>query len=471
MNKWINNNTFAKVLALAVSVLLWSMVHWNNDTPTPTAKIDTRIIENVKVQPFGLDEKKYILSAMDTDRVRIEIKGKKMDLISAFSDEYKIRLDLSKAKVGTSTLPLSVDLPKGLELVNIQPSTVTVNIEERNTATFPVTIVTKGTPAEGYTLGQITPQPATVKVTLPESELREVAKVQGSVSIDGEDGTLKEKRVKLAAYDKQGQEIQGAVLEPSSVTVDIVISPPYKEVPIELQYIGKLPEGLVISKALPSATKVKLYGPQDELAGIKSYSEINVDLSKITAAGTVVLPVDLTPPPGFEKIEPSSLQVEITTVSNSQRVIDDIPIMIKNDNASGLSADIVNPASKTMSLALNGAPGLLDSLTKNDIQLIASIDGLSPGTHEVTLQVILPRYVSRADPGTPLTATVEIKDKSKPAVTHPDPGTDDKGKEQGNDAGTQTNEKTEEPLPPDSSTSTDNPPDGSTNETGETENN
>lgn len=49
MNKWINNNTFAKVLALAVSVLLWSMVHWNNDTPTPTAKIDTRIIENVKV--------------------------------------------------------------------------------------------------------------------------------------------------------------------------------------------------------------------------------------------------------------------------------------------------------------------------------------------------------------------------------------------------------------------------------------
>ncbi|MDR9856976.1 CdaR family protein [Paenibacillus sp. VCA1] len=466
MNKWINNNNFAKVLALAVSVLLWSMVHWNNDTPTPTAKIDTRIIENVKVQPFGLDEKKYILSAMDTDRVRIEIKGKKMDLLSAFSDEYKIKLDLTHAKVGTSTLPLSVDLPKGLELVNIQPASVTVNIEERNTATFPVTIVTKGTPAEGYILGKITPQPATVKVTLPESELREVAKVQGTISIDGEDSTMKEKRVKLAAYDKQGKEIEGAVLEPSSVTAEIVISPPYKEVPIELQYTGKLPDGLVISKAQPSVTKVKLYGPQDELSGVKSYSNISVDLSQITGAGTIVLPVDLTPPPGFEKIEPSSLQVEITTVSHSQRVIDAIPITIKKDNQSGLTADIINPSSKTMSLALTGAPGLLNSLTKDDIQLIASIDGLSPGVHDVTLQVILPRYISRADPGTPLTATVEIKDESTPTITHPNSGGDDKGQE--NNTGKPTNTETGGTGTQDSSTEQQN---GSTNETGETDNN
>lgn len=76
MNKWINNNNISKVLALAVSILLWSMVHLNDVTPTPTAKIDSRIIDNVKVQAFGLDEKKYILSAMDTDQVQLEVKGK-----------------------------------------------------------------------------------------------------------------------------------------------------------------------------------------------------------------------------------------------------------------------------------------------------------------------------------------------------------------------------------------------------------
>ncbi|MDR0270989.1 CdaR family protein [Paenibacillus sp.] len=438
MNKWINNNNFAKVLAIAVSILLWSMVHLNNDTPTPTAKIDTRIIENVKVQPYGLDEKKYILSAMDHDRVRIEIKGKKMDLDFAFSGEYKIKLDLTNAKVGTSTLPLSVVLPKGLEVVNIQPSTVSVNIEERNTATFPVTIVTKGTPAAGYQLGKVTPQPATVKVTLPESELREVVKVQGTITIDGENSALKEKRVKLAAYDKQGLEIDGAVLEPTSVLAEVTIVPPYKEVPIELQYTGKLPEGVVISKAQPNISKVKLYGPQETLTGVKSYSDISVDLSKITTAGTIVLPVDLTPPSGFEKIEPSSLKVEIITVANSQRVIDDIPITIKNNTGGSLQAEIINPASKTMSLALNGAPGLLNSLTKDDIQLIASIDGLKPGTHEVTLQVVLPRYISRADPGTPLTASIEIKEKSTPAVTSPDPGADGKGLDKNPDTGTET---------------------------------
>ncbi|GIP30538.1 hypothetical protein J23TS9_56680 [Paenibacillus sp. J23TS9] len=430
MNKWINNNNFAKILALAVSFLLWSMVHWNNDTPTPTGKIDTRIIENVKVQPYGLDEKKYILSAMDTDRVRIEIKGKKTDLLTAFSGEYKIKLDLSNAKVGTSTLPLSVDIPKGLEIVNIQPSAVTVNIEERNTATFPVTIMTKGMPAEGYQLGKVTPQPATVKVTLPESELREVAKVQGTVTIDGEDSSVKEKRIKLIAYDKKGQEIEGAVLEPSSVTAEVIISPPYKEVPIELQYTGKLPEGLVISKAQSNVSRIKLYGSQEALAGVKSYTNISVDLSQITQAGTIVLPVDLTAPSGFEKIEPSSLQVEITTVSNSQRVINDIPITIKNDDSSDLQANIITPASRMMSLTLNGAPGLLNSLTKDDIQLIASVGNLKPGTHEVTLQVVLPRYISRLDQGSPLTATVEVKENpTAPTTTTPETGTDGKGKD------------------------------------------
>ncbi|MBE9915310.1 hypothetical protein G8C92_14855 [Paenibacillus donghaensis] len=461
MNKWINNNNFAKILAIAVSIILWSMVHLNNDnTPTPTTKIETRIIENVKVQPYGLDEKKYILSAMDTDRVRIEIKGKKMDLISAFTGEYRIKLDLTNAKVGTSTLPLSVDLPKGLEVVNIQPSSVTVNIEERNTATFPVSIVTKGTPAEGYLLGKIAPQPATVKVTLPESQLREVAKVQGIMTIDGEDATMKDKRVKLSVYDKQGQVIEGAVLDPPSVSIDVPITPPYKEVPIEMKYTGKLPEGLVISKAQANVSKVKLYGPQEALAGVKSYSNINVDLSKITTAGTVVLPVDLTPPPGFEKIEPSSLQVEITTVSNSQRVINDIPITIKNDSGGSLQATITNPASKTMSLALNGAPGLLNTLTKNDIQLIASIDGLKPGTHEVTLQVILPRYVSRADPGTPLIATIEIKETAnKPAVTNPDTGTG------GNEADKNPGAGPEEQVGTDTADPTENQ--GTTGDTGE----
>ena len=472
MNKWINNNNFAKILALAVSLLLWSMVHLNSDTPTPTAKIDTRIIENVKVQPYGLDEKKYILSAMDTDRVRIEIKGKKTDLLSAFSGEYKIKLDLSNAKVGTSTLPLSVDIPKGLEIVNIQPSTVTVNIEERNTATFPVSIVTKGAPAEGYQVGTITPQPATVKVTLPESELREVAKVQGTVTIDGEEGTVKEKRVKLTAFDKKGQEIEGAVLDPASVTAEVVISPPFKEIPIELQYTGKLPEGLVISKAQLSASRVKLYGSQEELAGVKSYTDISVDLGQITQAGTIVLPVDLTAPSGFEKIEPSSLQVEITTVSNSQREVSGIPITIKNDN-SDLEAAIVSPASRTMSLTLSGAPGLLSSLTKDDIQLIASVGNLKPGTHQVTLQLVLPRYISRVDQGSPLTATIEVKEKaSAPVTTSPDTGTDGKGKDknqnQNSNPGNPSGTGTEEPggTKPDDSPVEAPDPSGDTGEAG-----
>ncbi|WP_052020608.1 CdaR family protein [Paenibacillus pini] len=413
-----------------MSIILWAMVHLDDVTPTPSTRIETKIIDNIKVQPFGLNEKKYVLIGMEPQEVRLEVKGKRTDITSLFSDEYKVRIDLSKATTETKTVPLKFELPSGVSVVSAVPSEITVYIEKRNSANFPVTIVTKGTAAEGYQAGKVAMDPATVKVTLPESELSDVDKVQGIVAIDGQSSSIKGKRVKLVAYDKRGRELKDAVLDPSSVTVDVPITPPYKAVPIELQYTGNLPEGLVISKATLSSTEVKLYGSQEDLAGVKSYTDVEVDLTQIKEPGTMVLPVDLTLPSGFEKIEPSSLQVEITTVSNSQRVIDDIPITIKGES-SKLKATITSPSSQKMSLTLNGAPGLLNSLTKDNVQLIASVSNLNPGTHEVTLQVVLPRYISRVDQGKPLTATIEIKGNT--TANNAGSGTSSDGKDKDKD--------------------------------------
>lgn len=268
MDKWMKNNTVVKILALAVSMLLWGMVHLDDVTQTPSATIDTKIIDNIKIQPFGLDESKYILTAMDTDNVRLEVRGKRTDITSIFFDEYKVKLDLSNVGPGTVTLPLIAEHPSGVTVASMQPSMVTVIIEERHSNSYPVTIVAKGTAAEGYQLGDIVIEPSSVQVTLPESDLKNVSKVQGTIDLDGATEDVVEKRVKISAYNENGELIEGAVLEPATVSVRVPVIPPSTRVPIELQYKGTLPNGLVLSGAVLDVEEVVLSGPREALLGV-----------------------------------------------------------------------------------------------------------------------------------------------------------------------------------------------------------
>ncbi|HEY2491719.1 MAG TPA: CdaR family protein [Paenibacillus sp.] len=419
MDRWLKNNNVVKILAIALSILLWAIVHLDNSTPTPTTTIDSKVIDNIKVQPFDLDDSKYVLSAMDTDNVRMEVRGRRSDITSLFNEDYRVRLDLSHVKEGTNTLPLTYDLPFGVELVSMQPKAVTVIIERRETASYPVNIVTKGMLAEGYKAEAPVIDPSTVKVTLPSTSLADVVKIEGTVEIDGHTETFTQKKVKLAAYNSKGQEVKDAIIEPSSVSVEIPLTAPSINVPISIQYTGSLPEGLVLSEVTPNISQVKLYGPQDKLVGMNSYNDVMVDLSLVKQSGKSALSIDLKPPAGLVRIEPSTIQVEVDAVSVGEKTVDGIPITIEGmDN--GIQATIISPTDKSVTMKLTGAASLLNNLSKEDIKIVAHVQDLKPGSHEVKLEVTLPRFITAADKE-PLTATIEIKDKSIPSTAEPEP--------------------------------------------------
>ena len=95
-------------------------------------------------------------------------------------------------------LPVMVNLPRGLENIEVQPSNVTVVLERMLTKEFEVKSSTEGTPGKGYKIGQPIVKPnSRVHVTLPEDEMDEVAFVGGTVSVDGEEETVNDKKMKL----------------------------------------------------------------------------------------------------------------------------------------------------------------------------------------------------------------------------------------------------------------------------------
>ncbi|AZK46068.1 CdaR family protein [Paenibacillus lentus] len=419
MDKWLSHNNVAKVIALIVSIILWAMVHLDSGTPVaPTPVVNTKVIPNVKIQVVGFDSDNYVLAGLETDKVRLEVRGKRTDITTNFSD-YKVKLDLSDVEPGTSSQPLTHELPPGVQLVSMSPSIVKVTIEAKQSKDVTVNIVTKGQPAQGMQLGSpVVSGSGVVRVTLPESELVELGRVQGVVDINGIAEPIKGKSVKLVAYDKQGREMKNARIVPSSVDVDIPITKLYKNVPLEIREVGQLPDGLVVSSVESDVNGVAIYGSKEVIDGISSYS-VFVDLSQFKGTNQTRYTVDLTPPEGSEKIEPSSVTITVKVEPPGEKQINNIPITLKQDNQQ-LTATILEPAENKISLQVLGAQEVLDKLKPEDIKITADLSGLGPGTHMVPVEITLPLHVGLAESDNSRQISVEIVENVEPAQTEPE---------------------------------------------------
>lgn len=453
MDKWLSQNNVAKIIALIISIVLWAMVHIDSGTPvSPTTVMNSKVINNIKIEVTGFDSEKYVLYDLEPDNVTMEVKGKRTDLTMSFSD-YRVKLDLKNIGPGTTTLPLSPEVPPGVTLISMSPSYIKVTIEAKETIEMPVTIVTKGTPAEGMQLGSPVLTGADhVNVTLPQSELQEIQKVQGTVDVTDLTESVKGKTVKLTAYDKHGQEMKNAEIEPASVEVDVPINKLYKSVPLEVNHTGSLPTGYVLSGISTDVEGVALYGPKQSLDAITSFP-VTVDLGQFVGTSETNYTVNLAPPEGIDAIEPTTAQVTVKIEPAASRTIDNISVNLLNLSES-LEAKFLNAADQHISLTVLGSQDQLGRLGTEDILATADLSGLVAGTHTVPIAIKLPDYIDLAEPGYNHSIQIELTEIADPAATVPD----DSNAETGNGGA----DNSVPPTEPADNTETDTQDDGGT---------
>ncbi|WP_172197154.1 CdaR family protein [Saccharibacillus qingshengii] len=432
MDKWLGNNTAAKIIALAVALILWAMVHVDTDTPTITRNTQgNQTIANLAIEPYGLDDEKYVLQSVVPQRISVEVAGQRSQITSLLpSTEYQVKMDLSRVtEPGQYTVPLQFDPPAGVELLSIEPSRVTVTIEEKVTQEFNAVILTTGVPADGFTeLDPVFEEGNAVKVTLPESEMKQVQKIQGEMSVDGANESISG-RVKLVAYANNGEVLDDAVITPAAIKVQIPISSNVssvssKTLPLNVSYSGDLPDGLVLAGVEAGANQVTLYGPKGVLEGMDSYPPVTLDLGEVKAEGSTRYKEALAAPDGIERIEPSSVEFTVNVVPFAEKTIENVPVALTGQTA-GTDAKITDPVSGKMNVTVKGAPSRLAEITAADIGLTADLSGLNAGSHNVRLKVELPDYI-RMDEASAPSVTVEIAAAAEetkpdtPVTTEPD---------------------------------------------------
>lgn len=408
MDKWLHHPTAVKLVALALGIIMWAVVHYeppDSRTTDTSSLTETKKIESVKVQAYGLDERNYKLVSLEPQTVTVTVRGTRSDFLLANTEDYKVLVDLREVVPGRNTMPLQAELPRGVTLVanGISPGTLEVQVEQLLTKEFEVGVTVEGTPAEGFKSGTPIVKPSNrVHVTLPENEMGTVERVGGVISVEGEKATLKDKSVKLVVYDKAGNAIENALIEPAILEVEVPITHPFKTVPLQIRLSGKMPTGLSILTFKPDVEQVTVYGPQADLDKLE-FLETTVELDSLQNSGKVPVVLKATAP--IIEITPKQFDISVEVVLSGTRNLEGLAIEF-NDLGEGLSVQPTAPSTGRADITIQGAPSNLDRLQPGDVDVIADLAGKGPGTYTVPLIVNLPRFVEQA--GGTSSITLEI---------------------------------------------------------------
>lgn len=295
-------NLGLKALSLAIAVILWYGVSRDS-----VVERSIRVPVEFQNIPEGLQ-----IVGDAPGSVDVRVRGASSLLSRIEAGDIVAVLDMQTARSGQRIFHVITDevrVPVGIEIAQVNPSTVTLQFEPTGSRTVRVVPIVQGEPAQGHVVGAITSDPPSVEVVGPESRLRALKEattepvqignaarpVTERVTVGVVDGTLRLKTTKTA-----------------TVTVDIRPAPIERTVRgVRVQFrnvaIGRA------ARTRPDTVSAVVRGQREYVARLASADlGVYVDLSSL-GPGRYMLPVKSEETEQYRvlRTDPATVQVTI----------------------------------------------------------------------------------------------------------------------------------------------------------------
>jgi YbbR domain-containing protein len=206
-------NLGLKFLSTCIAGMLWLVV------------AGERVVERVLRAPVEFQNLPNGLELVGNlpDTVEVRLRGSSGALSRMAAGDLAAVLDLRSARPGRRLFhltPSQVTVPYGINVVQVGPSTLTMEFETSGVRTVPVAPDIEGRPAAGFEVTQVTSDPATVQVAGPESALKRLdAAVTEPVTVNGETRSVRE----VVTIGVQDASLR--LVTPQTAVVTVTISP------------------------------------------------------------------------------------------------------------------------------------------------------------------------------------------------------------------------------------------------------
>jgi len=385
LRKWFTTNRNAKIGSMLLAIGVWSFAV---SGATRTDVFPGAIPISLAHVPANLAAS----LSVSTVQVRISAQAALWRQLSPSS--FAATIDLSNLGPGTSEVPVqATSLVPNVQLVDVIPRTVVVQLEPVTTKNLPVQVRTDGTPAAGYFPSDATTDPATVSVRGPESVVNQLSHVTAVVDVNGA-STNKDSSATLQVIDDSGHALTSVAITPNTATVHQPLTKlaATKTVGIQVVTTGTPTAGKLVSPKATKPVTVTIAGGQSQVSSITTIATKPIDVSGFTQDTTVKSSLDV--PAGITVIDQSSIDVSFSvTNQQSTRSIG------ANLAYSNLPADrhVVSADPAAPTVVVTGSADVLAKLAGSDVVLTIDLSGAVAGTKQIVLssaQLTLPPGVT-----------------------------------------------------------------------------
>ena len=390
------NNLGLKIIALFFSAFLWLIVV-NVDNP-----IGSRTFQDIPVTVVNDDIIKSsgeVYQVLGEDTVSVVVYANREIRQKLRAEDLVVTADVSQMDTTTNLIPITVDIPDygdDYESAVAVPRNLRIQREKSGSKVLALTVDTGGTtPRDGYTLGDLTVDPANVTITGPQSALDKIDRAAARIDVSGKSKD-EDIQADLILYDENGNELGQTQLENNLGEGGIIVSVEIlkqKTVPVEFGVTGTPAEGYRYTGYTSEPEGIRICGKTDDIDDVDA---INVPASVINingAAASLEQIVDITPylPEGISLVDENAAKITVTVMVEQEgtRTINMLVSSIRISNlAEDLEVDYEPDAEIT--LQFRGEEQALDVLDISNAVSVNLSDYTEPGTYDIPVSVNTP---------------------------------------------------------------------------------
>lgn len=383
VQKYVLQNFGIKLLALVIAIVVW-MAIVNIEDPYKERTFHVTV-ETINEDALVSVNKVYEI--IEGSTALVKVKGKKSVVDRLDAEDIRATADLSNLSA-VNAVAIVPELKKN---VSYEPTlechtVLKVSLEDRASKQVKVTVMTNGTPQEGYSIGECTARPNMLEVSGGEDAIKRIDSVRVTVNVNGVGEDFTKKAVPVA-YDANGEEVVSSTLDygVSKVRVTIHVLRT-KTIPVDIKITGTPASGYEFVSAECQPEEIQIAGTQKKLeeingieipidiTGMKSTSgfvEQNISIQDYLPEGVSVLAdyAQVSLRIGIEKMMSKTVTVPVK----------DIKFASLSDK---LSAGIVG-AQSSVEVVVQGLSSDLDALNEDDYTAYVDCDGLQEGRHRL----------------------------------------------------------------------------------------
>lgn len=371
-------------LSLIIAIIIFFYVDSKSSILVDSS---AEVLRNQKVIAT-YNKEAYVVEGLP-EEADVTLIGRRVDLYLAKQlSSGNVTVDISNLKPGTHKVDLNYDSSIKSVDYNLNPSSVTVVIYPKMSATkiAQIDVVNQDKLATKLSIQNVVIDQEEIIVKGAEHTLNEVASVKALVDInnivDPSEGISKIDDVSLVAYDTKGNVVDVEMV-PSKVSATVSIVSPKTTVPLKIIPKGEVEFGKAISSMTSSVGQVTVYGEETVIKDLQ-YIPVEVDVTKLSKTKTFNIVIEK--PTGIRDISISNVNVTVSLGEVKEKVIDDIKIDPINLD-SNYSPQSLGKNSSVTSVIVKGTESVLASIDSSTIKATVDLSGLGEGEHVVDVIV------------------------------------------------------------------------------------